>query len=210
MAIKDYLKIKIFENSKQMTLYHYVKFLETNDIRYFSTFHDVAIPYPISNNKLKEAKDEIFNEIVKDNNDVAYRIELMHKIEKLKVKYLDVNRLIDLMLFPHCNSEMLQELRKQLQKWGYKIRIGIDTYEQLIKIKNRSEALISEINSLTTEIQKSNSYEKVEIEDIIFNIEQGLEMKFKIDTKKTSLYEWGLMQKKFIKIVEQHNKNNKK
>lgn len=210
MAIKDYLKIKIFENSKQMTLYHYVKFLETNDIRYFSTFHDVAIPYPISNNKLKEAKDEIFNEIVKDNNDVAYRIELMHKIEKLKVKYLDVNRLIDLMLFPHCNSEMLQELRKQLQKWGYKIRIGIDTYEQLIKIKNRSEALISEINSLTTEIQKSNSFEKVEIEDIIFNIEQGLEMKFKIDTKKTSLYEWGLMQKKFIKIVEQHNKNNKK
>ena len=210
MAIKDYLKIKIFENSKQMTLYHYVKFLETNDIRYFSTFHDVAIPYPISNNKLKEAKDEIFNEIVKDNNDVAYRIELMHKIEKLKVKYLDVNRLIDLMLFPHCNSEMLQELRKQLQKWGYKIRIGIDTYEQLIKIKNRSESLISEINSLTTEIQKSNSYEKVEIEDIIFNIEQGLEMKFKIDTKKTSLYEWGLMQKKFIKIVEQHNKNNKK
>lgn len=210
MAIKDYLKIKIFENSKQMTLYHYVKFLETNDIRYFSTFHDVAIPYPISNNKLKEAKDEIFNEIVKDNNDVAYRIELMHKIEKLKVKYLDVNRLIDLMLFPHCNSEMLQELRKQLQKWGYKIRIGIDTYEQLIKIKNRSESLISEINSLTTEIQKSNSFEKVEIEDIIFNIEQGLEMKFKIDTKKTSLYEWGLMQKKFIKIVEQHNKNNKK
>ena len=210
MAIKDYLKIKIFENSKQMTLYHYVKFLETNDIRYFSTFHDVAIPYPISNNKLKEAKDEIFNEIVKDNNDVAYRIELMHKIEKLKVKYLDVNRLIDLMLFPHCNSEMLQELRKQLQKWGYKIRIGIDTYDQLIKIKNRSESLISEINSLTTEIQKSNSYEKVEIEDIIFNIEQGLEMKFKIDTKKTSLYEWGLMQKKFIKIVEQHNKNNKK
>ena len=210
MAIKDYLKIKIFENSKQMTLYHYVKFLETNDIRYFSTFHDVAIPYPISNNKLKEAKDEIFNEIVKDNNDVAYRIELMHKIEKLKVKYLDVNRLIDLMLFPHCNSEMLQELRKQLQKWGYKIRIGIDTYEQLIKIKNRSEALISEINSLTTEIQKSNSFEKVEIEDIIFNIEQGLEMKFKIDKKKTSLYEWGLMQKKFIKIVEQHNKNNKK
>ena len=210
MAIKDYLKIKIFENSKQMTLYHYVKFLETNDIRYFSTFHDVAIPYPISNNKLKEAKDEIFNEIVKDNNDVAYRIELMHKIEKLKVKYLDVNRLIDLMLFPHCNSEMLQELRKQLQKWGYKIRIGIDVYEQLIKIKNRSESLISEINSLTTEIQKSNSYEKVEIEDIIFNIEQGLEMKFKIDTKKTSLYEWGLMQKKFIKIVEQHNKNNKK
>ena len=210
MAIKDYLKIKIFENSKQMTLYHYVKFLETNDIRYFSTFHDVAIPYPISNNKLKEAKDEIFNEIVKDNNDVAYRIELMHKIEKLKVKYLDVNRLIDLMLFPHCNSEMLQELRKQLQKWGYKIRIGIDVYEQLIKIKNRSESLISEINSLTTEIQKSNSSEKVEIEDIIFNIEQGLEMKFKIDTKKTSLYEWGLMQKKFIKIVEQHNKNNKK
>ena len=70
--------------------------------------------------------------------------------------------------------------------------------------------MISEINSLTTEIQKSNSYEKVEIEDIIFNIEQGLEMKFKIDTKKTSLYEWGLMQKKFIKIVEQHNKNNKK
>ena len=210
MAIKDYLKIKIFENSKQMTLYHYVKFLETNDIRYFSTFHDVAIPYPISNNKLKEAKDEIFNEIVKDNNDVAYRIELMHKIEKLKVKYLDVNRLIDLMLFPHCNSEMLQELRKQLQKWGYKIRIGNDTYAQLIKIKNKSESLISEINSLTTEIQKSNSYEKVEIEDIIFNIEQGLEMKFKIDTKKTSLYEWGLMQKKFIKIVEQHNKNNKK
>ena len=154
MAIKNYLKIKVFENTKQMSLYNYIQFLETNDIRYFSTFHDVLLPYPFSQQKLIEAKDEILNELVKDNQDVAYRIEMIHKVEKLKVKYLDVNRLVDLMLFPHCKIELLQELRKQLQKWGYKIRVDLDIYDQLIKIKNRSEALISEIKSLTIEIKR--------------------------------------------------------
>lgn len=210
MAIKNYLKIKIFENTKQMSLYNYIQFLETNDIRYFSTFHEVLFPYPVSQKKLFEAKDNILNDLVKDNQDVAYRIEMIHKVEKLKVKYLDVNRLVDLMLFPHCKIELLQELRKQLQKWGYKIRVDLDIYDQLIKIKNRSESLISEIKSLTIEIEKSNKGEKLEIEEVLFNLEQGLEMNYKIDTKKTSLFEWVLMQKRLIKKIEQLKKDNKK
>jgi hypothetical protein len=210
MAIKDYLKIKIFQSIKEISLYNYIKYLETNDIRYFSTFHEVLFPYPISQKKLIVSKDEIFNELVKDNQEVAYRIEMIHKVEKLRVKYDDVNRLINLMLFPHCKIELLQELRKQLQKWGYKIRIDLDIYDQLIKIRTRSEGLISEINSLVKEIEKSNISEKFEIEDAIFNIEQGLDMKYKIDTKKTSLFEWVLMQKRLIKKIEQLKKDNKK
>lgn len=210
MAIKDYLKIKVFKNTKEMMLWHYIQFLNTNDIRYFSTFHDVLIPYPISEKSIKIAMDNIFNEMASDSEIVKNRIGIIHKIEKLKAKYYDVNRLVDAMLMNGTSKEMMQEFRKQLQRWGHKITANYEVLDQLYKIKIRNEALLSDIESLTIELEKTKKTEKVEIEEIIYNIETGLEMKYKIDTKKTSLFEWDLMQKRMSKKIDMLNKEQMK
>jgi len=191
-------------------LWHYVKFLETNDERYFSNYHEVLFPYKISKEKLKQAKENIFNEMVKDNFDIKNKIGIAHKIEKLKVKYNDVNRLLDTIFIKELPKEMVLQLIHQLKLWKYKVNINIDLYDQLIQIREINNALISEIESLTIELKKEQQTERVEIEEVIYNIEQGLEMNFKIDTKKTSLFEWGLMQKRMTKKIEMLNKENKK
>ena len=210
MAIKDYLKIKVFQSTKEMMLWHYIQYLNTNDIRYFSTFHEVLIPYPTSKKTIKIAMDNIFNEMVSDDAIVKNRIGIIHKIEKLKTKYYDVNRLVDAMLMNGTSKEMMQEFRKQLQRWGHKIVGNYEVLDQLYKIKTRNEALLSDIESLTIELEKTKQSEKIEIEEIIYNIEQGLEMKYKIDTKKTSLFEWDLMQKRISKKIDMLNKEKMK
>lgn len=210
MAISNFIKIKAFNNTKEMMLWHYIKYLETNDDKYFSSYYDVLIPYPISKKKLSNAKDTIYNELTKDSFKIKERIGTIHKIEKLKVKYKDVNRLVDAMLMQGTSKEMFILFVAQLKKWGHKIKENYNVLDQLYRIKEINQSLISEIESLNIELSKEQNQEKIEIEEVIFNIEQGLEMNFKVDTKKTSLFEWELMQKRMSKKIEMINKKNEK
>lgn len=196
------MAFKIFINTKEIPLYNYIKFLETENLRFFCNTQNSFIHLFISNKKLEKAKDLILNEMFKDNYEVRNRISAMHKIEKYKVKFRNVNTLIDCLVNYGYNAEIV----KELESWGHKIKPNFDILKQLYKIKIKNQALITEIEALQVEISKSSSAEKMEIEEVLFNLEQGLEIKYKLDIKKLSLFEFLMLQKKLAKKIEKWHK----
>lgn len=196
------MAIKIFINTKQISLYNYIQYLETDSLKYFCSTQNAFLHLFIPKKKLENAKDLVLNEMLTGNYEVSHKIGLMHKIEKYKVKFFDVQRLTDALIEYGYNLEVVN----QLAKWGHKIKQGFDVLDQLYKIKVKNQALITEIEALEIEVKKSNKVQKIEIEEILYNLEQGLEMKYKLNLKELSLFEFLMLQKKLEKKIDKWHK----
>ena len=204
----------IFDNTKEMMLWHYSKYLETNDLKYFSNYYDIKNPKEPNPKLLDNALTKIFGEILEktQNYSVIERFNNIHKINKLKTKYEDVTRLI-LAIRMHdirLGMDIFKQLVSQLEQWNYRIDNKKDVFTQLDKIEKRVQGIKSEIESLSVKLRKDQGQEKKDIEEIKFHVEQGLEMNYPINMKTTSLFTWILMQKKLERKIDLMNRQNAK
>jgi len=207
-------RIDYFMNTKEMSLWHYSQYLETNDLRYFSNYYDLKNPKTPNQKTLEHSLALIFGEMleISKSHEVVTRFNNTHRIYKLEAKYLDVKRLIQGIRIGYdlLDYKGVPILIEQLAKWHYKIKKDKDVLPQLDKIERRVEGIKSEIDSLKITLKKDNKQVKQDIDETIFYVQQGLEMNYKIDKKATTLYEWLLMQKSLKKKIDNIERNRLK
>lgn len=193
----------LYDSTKKMPLENYKNYLETQDIKYFS-----------SNLKqikgIEHAMMDFFNDfiIVSENSQIIDKFSKIHKIEKLKGKYNVVMLLVSAIHNHTGSREQLLELTEQLVKWGYKIDPKKELFSQLEIILNRIQSIKTQIQLLQAEFEESEKTEGHNIESNLDNIENILEKKYKMNISDYTVYEYIMLQKKAEKIIE--SRKNKK
>lgn len=193
----------LYDSTKKMPLENYKNYLETQDIKYFSS--------NLKQHKgIEQAMMDFFNDfiIVSENSQIIDKFSKIHKIEKLKGKYNVVMLLISAIHNHNGSREKLLELTEQLVKWGYKIDAKKELFSQLEIILNRIQAIKTQIQLLQSEFEESEKTEGHNIESNLDNIENVLEKKYKMNISDYTVYEYIMLQKKAENIIE--SRKNKK
>lgn len=212
--IKDLVKRKpeYYLQAKDMLLWNYLQYLETNDLRYFSDYHNKKNVKEPRIDLLEQSMTTIYGEILEITKrfEVLEKFRKTHKILKNKVKY---NAVMDLIksIYEFDNNlgrEILLEKVEMIRRWGYKIIQDKDLFEQLDKIAKGLQAIKTEVEVLESELIKENKTEKVSFEKERLSIEMGLELKIPIDSMKDSVERWFILLVELEKKVEYLSKKN--
>lgn len=212
--IKNLVKKKpeYYLQAKDMLLWNYLQYLETNDLRYFSDYHNKKNVKEPRINLLEQSMTAIYGEILEITKrfEVLEKFRKTHKILKNKVKY---NAVMDLIksIYEYDNNlgrEILLEKVEMIRRWGYKISQDKDLFEQLDKIAKGLQAIKTEVEVLESELIKENKTEKVSFEKERLSIEMGLELKIPIDPMKDSVERWFILLVELEKKVEYLSKKN--
>ena len=212
--IKDLVKRKpeYYLQAKDMLLCNYLKYLETNDLRYFSNYHNKKNIKEPRIELLEQSMTAIYGEILEITKrfEVLEKFRKTHKILKNKVKY---NAVMDLIksIYEFDNNlgrEILLEKVEMIRRWGYKISQEKELFDQLDKIAKGLQAIKTEVEVLESELLKENKTEKVSFEKERLSIEMGLELKIPIDPMKDSVERWFILLVELEKKVEYLSKKN--
>ena len=212
--IKDLVKKKpeYYIQAKEMLLWNYLQYLETNDLRYFSNYHNKKNVKEPRIDLLEQSMTAIYGEILEITKrfEVLEKFRKTHKILKNKVKY---NAVMDLIksIYEFDNNlgrEILLEKVEMIRRWGYKISQDKDLFDQLDKIAKGLQAIKTEVEVLESELIKENKTEKVSFEKERLSIEMGLELKIPIDPMKDSVERWFILLVELEKKVEYLSKKN--
>lgn len=212
--IKNLVKKKpeYYLQAKEMLLWNYLQYLETNDLRYFSDYHNKKNVKEPRIDLLEQSMTAIYGEILEITKrfEVLEKFRKTHKILKNKVKY---NAVMDLIksIYEFDNNlgrEILLEKVEMIRRWGYKINQDKDLFEQLDKIAKGLQAIKTEVEVLESELIKENKNEKVSFEKERLSIEMGLELKIHIDPMKDSVERWFILLVELEKKVEYLSKKN--
>lgn len=212
--IKDLVKRKseYYLQAKDMLLWNYLQYLETNDLRYFSDYHNKKNVKEPRIDLLEQSMTAIYGEILEITKrfEVLEKFRKTHKILKNKVKYNAVMGLIK-SIYEFDNNlgrEILLEKVEMIRRWGYKVSQDKDLFEQLDKITKGLQAIKTEVEVLESELIKENKTEKVSFEKERLSIEMGLELKIPIDPMKDSVERWFILLVELEKKVEYLSKKN--
>jgi len=212
--IKDLVKRKpeYYLQAKEMLLWNYLQYLETNDLRYFSNYHNKKNVKEPRIDLLEQSMTAIYGEILEITKrfEVLEKFRKTHKILKNKVKY---NAVMDLIksIYEYDNNlgrEILLEKVEMIRLWGYKISQEKDLFDQLDKIAKGLQAIKTEVEVLESELIKENKTEKVSFEKERLSVEMGLELKIPIDPMKDSVERWFILLVELEKKVEYLSKKN--
>jgi hypothetical protein len=147
--------IKPYLSARQMPLYNYEQYLETNDNKWFSNFYEVKYPFnePLD---IDKAIENVYGEILSITKDyqVIKRFENIHKLYKLELKYNDCMRLITAIETMPAGMSTLEDLVNQLRKWHYKIDVNTELFKQLTTIKDSLANILNDIQSIKKELEK--------------------------------------------------------
>lgn len=212
--IKDLVKRKpeYYLQAKDMLLWNYLQYLETNDLRYFSDYHNKKNVKEPRIDLLEQSMTAIYGEILEITKrfEVLEKFRKTHKILKNKVKY---NAVMDLIksIYEFDNNlgrEILLEKVEMIRRWGYKISQDNELFDQLDKIAKGLQAIKTEVEVLESELIKENKTEKVSFEKERLSVEMGLELKIAIDPMKDSVERWFILLVELEKKVEYLSKKN--
>ena len=212
--IKDLVKRKpeYYLQAKEMLLWNYLQYLETNDLRYFSNYHNKKNVKEPRIDLLEQSMTAIYGEILEITKrfEVLEKFRKTHKILKNKVKY---NAVMDLIksIYEFDNNlgrEILLEKVEMIRRWGYKISQEKDLFDQLDKIAKGLQAIKTEVEVLESELIKENKTEKVSFEKERLSVEMGLDLKIPIDPMKDSVERWFILLVELEKKVEYLSKKN--
>ena len=212
--IKDLVKKKpeYYLQAKEMLLWNYLQYLETNDLRYFSNYHNKKNVKEPRIDLLEQSMTAIYGEILEITKrfEVLEKFRKTHKILKNKVKY---NAVMDLIksIYEYDNNlgrEILLEKVEMIRRWGYKVSQDKDLFDQLDKIAKGLQAIKTEVEVLESELIKENKTEKVSFEKERLSVEMGLDLKIPIDPMKDSVERWFILLVELEKKVEYLSKKN--
>ena len=212
--IKNLVKKKpeYYLQAKDMLLWNYLQYLETNDLRYFSNYHNKKNVKEPRIDLLEQSMTAIYGEILEITKrfEVLEKFRKTHKILKNKVKY---NAVMDLIksIYEYDNNlgrEILLEKVEMIRRWGYKVSQDKDLFDQLDKIAKGLQAIKTEVEVLESELIKENKTEKVSFEKERLSVEMGLDLKIPIDPMKDSVERWFILLVELEKKVEYLSKKN--
>jgi hypothetical protein len=195
----------IYRKCDEMPLWNFQKYLETNDLKYFTK-------------ELKEVKDlhlvmnDFFVEYLEltQNNAVYQRFSKIYKLLKLEGKYNCVTLILK-SLYNYdkgLNIDMFHALTLELEKWHYKIDRAKDIFAQIESINQRLQNVKTQIEILQLELKKDDQQESQSIESQLISVSRILELKYKLNAKEITVKEWIEFQKQAEKTIKSQ-KNGK-
>ena len=209
LSLKNIFKEKItfYDKCENMPLWNFQKYLETNDLRYFTKeFKD--------HKSLNDIMTAFFGEylLLTNNQKVIGRFGVMFKIMRLTAKYNKVMLLFkDLYNFPKKGKiEQFNELIEQLEKWNYRIDKSKDVFDQLEKISNRIQGIKTQLDLLNDELKEEDTKEAVTIESQLISVSRVLELGYRINAKDITVLEWHEYQEQCKKVISEREKSKSK
>lgn len=195
----------IYRKCDEMPLWNFQKYLETNDLKYFTK-------------ELKEVKDlhlvmnDFFVEYLEltQNNLVYQRFSKIYKLLKLEGKFNCVTLILK-SLYNYdkgLDIEMFHQLTWELEKWNYRIDRSKDIFSQIESINQRLQNVKTQIEVLQLELKKDDQQESQSIESQLISVSRILELKYKLDSKEITVKEWIEFQKQAEKTIKSQ-KNGK-
>ncbi|QHB38675.1 hypothetical protein tooticki91_gp055 [Flavobacterium phage vB_FspS_tooticki9-1] len=191
-----------------MPLYNFKMFIETNDLKYFSS--DLK-----EDSKLQNIADLFFTDYIEltNNRKVENRYITMFEIMRLENKY----KCVSLLLKSLWNYDKLQgkenfdKMIDILEQWNYKIDRNKEVFEQIEKIANRIQGIKTKIELLRAKLddgQKEKS-DKPNFEKELINIGRILELRYSLKIKELNVAEFIGYQKQAQEVIESQNKAKK-
>lgn len=195
----------IYRKCDEMPLWNFQKYLETNDLKYFTK-------------ELKEVKDlhlvmnDFFVEYLEltQNNAVYQRFSKIYKLLKLEGKFNCVTLILK-SLYNYdkgLDIDMFNQLTWELEKWHYRIDRSKDIFSQIENINQRLQNVKTQIEVLQLELKKDDQQESQSIESQLISVSRILELKYKLDAKEITVKEWIEFQKQAEKTIKSQ-KNGK-
>lgn len=180
-------KIDYYYSPDVMPLVNFVKFLETNDKKYFTK-------QLIYNKNVDNVIVDFFKEyerITKDEK-IIDRLNKMSEIIYLTTKYNTVTFLVETAMnfSKHMGIEQFKEIISCIEKWDYRIDYNSDIFEQLEKIKNRVNGILTKIEMLNSEIEVEDKKEAININSSLIDISRLLELKYPLKANELTVLEW--------------------
>ena len=196
----------IYRKCDEMPLWNFQKYLETNELKYFTK-------------ELKEVKglDIVMNDFfieyleLTKNNSVYRKFSNIYKLMKLEGKYKCIVLLTN-SLYNYdikYGIDTFNNLVAELDKWGYKIDVKGDIFEQLETINQRNRVLETQINALQIELKKEDKEESQSIEAQLISVSRILELNYKLNAKDITVTEWVEFQKQAEITIKNQKKNGK-
>jgi hypothetical protein len=200
--------VSYFDNCEKMPLYNFKMFIETNDLKYFSS--DLK-----EDSKLQNIADLFFTDYIEltNNRKVENRYITMFEIMRLENKY----KCVSLLLKSLWNYDKLQgkenfdKMIDILEQWNYKIDRNKEVFEQIEKIANRIQGIKTKIELLRAKLddgQKEKS-DKPNFEKELINIGRILELRYSLKIKELNVAEFIGYQKQAQEVIESQNKAKK-
>jgi len=193
----------IYKNCEELPLWNFQKYLETNDLKYFT-----------KNLKPQKGLDKVMTNIFDEymtlskNQSMFQRIYKSSKIMKLEGKYNCVMLLLKCLYnYEHTNLTKFNELVNELEKWNYRIDRTKDIFSQIEVISQKVQNIKTQIEVLVIELKKDDNIESQSIEKQLITVGRILELKYKLNSKEINLKEWIELQKQ---AYEQSNRVNSK
>ncbi|QHB39091.1 hypothetical protein snork62_gp061 [Flavobacterium phage vB_FspS_snork6-2] len=191
-----------------MPLYNFKMFIETNDLKYFSSDFK-------EDSKLQNIADLFFTDYIEltNNRKVENRYITMFEIMRLENKY----KCVSLLLKSLWNYDKLQgkenfdKMIDILEQWNYKIDRNKEVFEQIEKIANRIQGIKTKIELLRAKLddgQKEKS-DKPNFEKELINIGRILELRYSLKIKELNVAEFIGYQKQAQEVIESQNKAKK-
>ena len=180
-----FIKPKFYKTCKEMSLYNFTQYLESNDLKWFS--------YKLKTYKQSnEIMVNFFTEYIEltKNIKMTNRFVKMHKMMKIDIKYRSVILLLKDIYSNGLKEEQIQESIEELRKWKYKIYKEKDLFLQLDAIYNRVQNLKTQYELLKLDLEKEDKKEVISIEKQLIIVSKGLELGYRIDPKETTVFEW--------------------
>ena len=197
-----------FDNCEKMPLYNFKMFIETNDLKYFSS--DLK-----EDSKLQNVADFFFTDYIEltNNRKVENRYITMFEIMRLENKYKCVTLLLKA-LWNYDKSLGIDGFNKMidiLEQWNYKIDRSKEVFQQIEKIANRIQGIKTKIELLRAKLDEGQKEkaDKPNFEKELINITRILELRYSLKIKELNVAEFIGYQKQAQEVIESQNKSKK-
>lgn len=208
---KDLLNKKsdsYFDTCEKMPLHNFKMFIETNDLKYFSS----KLKYDA---KLQNIADAFFTNYIEltNNRKVENRYITMFEIMRLENKYKCVSLLLNAMYNydAKLGKESFDKMVEVLKQWNYTIDTTKDIFKQIESINNRLQGIKTKIELIRGKLDEkdNDSKDKPNFDTELINISRILELKYRLTVKELNVAEFIGYQQQAHQVVEQQNKSKK-
>ena len=212
---KKQRKLKTYNYCKTLPMFNFYEIMETEEYRWllkdFNDDSDISLSEE-ELNALKELFQTLFNEYIelKKDNKVLKTLKQRAIIANLENRMFWGATLLKLFI-----NNPTEETAESLRSWKFKIDITKPLDLEVESVTKQLKSLRTKINMEVSSYEKmvenkNKSKEKLNIEKQAINVAKGLDLKYPINTKETTMVQWLAYCENLEYIIKENKKRQNK
>ena len=208
---KKQRKLKTYNYCKTLPMFNFYEIMETEEYRWllkdFNDDSDISLSEE-ELNALKELFQTLFNEYIelKKDNKVLKTLKQRAIIANLENRMFWGATLLKLFI-----NNPTEETAESLRSWKFKIDITKPLDLEVESVTKQLKSLRTKINMEVSAYEKmvenkNKNKEKLNIEKQAINVAKGLDLKYPINTKETTMVQWLAYCENLEYIIKENKK----